>query len=141
MPGDKIFLDTNIIIYAYDKSAGKKHEVAQKIVLDLWDSDLGILSTQVLQEFFVSVTKKVSKPLDIRLARQIVTDLMIWDVIVNDGESILEAIEIHSRHSYSFWDSMIIQAAIKGGAMLLLSEDFSDGKIINGVEIRNPFIY
>lgn len=140
MPGDKVFLDTNIIIYAYDLSAGRKREVARKIMADLWDSGRGLLSTQVLQEFFVSATRKISKPLDLKVAKDIVSDLLRWDLIVNNGESILEAIEIHSRHNYSFWDSMIIQAAINGGASLLISEDLSDGKTIHGVTIKNPFI-
>lgn len=140
MPGDKVFLDTNIIIYAYDLSAGSKNEIAKKILIDLWDSGRGLLSTQVLQEFFVSATRKISKPLDLKVAKDIVSDLLRWDLIVNNGESILEAIEIHSKHNYSFRDSMIIQAAINGGASLLISEDLSDGKTINGVTIKNPFI-
>ncbi|MEW6456590.1 MAG: PIN domain-containing protein [Acidobacteriota bacterium] len=140
MPGDKVFLDTNIIIYAYDVSAEKKHETAKKIVVDLWDSGLGILSTQVLQEFFVSITKNISKPLNVKFARGIVSDLLRWDVVVNDGQSLLEAIEIHSKYKYSFWDSMVIQAAIKGGAAFLLSEDLSGEQIIGGVKIKNPFV-
>lgn len=139
MPGDKVFLDTNIIIYAYDLSAGRKHEVAKTILMDLWDSRNGLLSTQVVQEFFVSATKKISKPLNIKLAKEIVSDLLKWDIIVNDGKSILEAIGIHSRYNYSFWDSMIIQAAISGGVKILLSEDLNDGQAISGVKIRNPF--
>lgn len=139
MPGDKVFLDTNIVIYAYDLSAGRKHEVARTILIDLWDSRNGLLSTQVVQEFFVSATKKISKPLNIKLAKEIVSDLLKWDIIVNDGKSILEAIGIHSRYNYSFWDSMIIQAAISGGAKILLSEDLNDGQAISGIKIRNPF--
>ncbi|MFH1672497.1 MAG: PIN domain-containing protein [Pseudomonadota bacterium] len=139
MQGDKIFLDTNIIIYAYDVTAGKKHEIAGKVMSDLWDSGLGALSTQVLQEFFVNVTKKIPKPLDVKLAKEIVTDLLRWDVVVNDGESILNGVEIHLQYQYSFWDSLIIEAATRCGAKLLLSEDLSDGQIINGVTIKNPF--
>ena len=140
MRGDKVFLDTNIIIYAYDVSAKKKQEIAKKIMIDLWDSGLGLISTQVLQEFFINVTRKIPKPLDVNLAKEIVEDLLKWDIVVNDGESILEAIEIHLQHKYSFWDSMIIQAAIRSGAALLLTEDLPDGKIIHGVTIKNPFI-
>lgn len=139
MHGDKVFLDTNIIIYAYDVTAGRKHEIAGKVMSDLWDSGLGVLSTQVLQEFFVNVTKKIPKPLDVKLAKEIVTDLLRWDVVVNDGESILNGVEIHLQYQYSFWDSLIIEAATRCGAKLLLSEDLSDGQIINGVTIKNPF--
>jgi len=139
MQGDKVFLDTNIIIYAYDISAGEKHETAGKIMVDLWDSGSGVLSTQVLQEFFVNATQKIPKPLDMELAKDIVSDFLKWDVVINDGESILEAIEIHKKYKYSFWDSMIIGAAVSAGCNTLLSEDLSDGQTVAGVEIKNPF--
>jgi len=135
----KVFLDTNIIIYAYDSSAGKKHEVAREILTGLWDSGLGVISTQVLQEFFINVTKKIPKPIDIDLAKGIIEDFLKWDVVVNDGESLLDAIDILVEYNYSFWDSMIIQAAVKGGAELLLTEDLEDGKVVKGVEIKNPY--
>ena len=135
----RVFLDTNIIIYAYDISAGDKHEIAKKIMIDLWDSGSGVLSTQVLQEFFINATQKIPKPLDIELAKEIVNDFLKWDVVINDGESILEAIEIHKKYKYSFWDSMIIMAAISNGCVTLLSEDLSDGQNIGSVKIKNPF--
>jgi predicted nucleic acid-binding protein len=140
MREDKIFLDTNVLIYAYDVSAGKKHEMAKTILMDLWNSGKGVLSIQVLQEFFVNITKKVSKPLDINTAKDIIKDLLKWDVVMIDGESLLEAVEIHIRRQYSFWDSMILKAAQKGGAVLLLSEDLMHGQTIDGVKIKNPFI-
>ncbi len=139
MSGDKTFLDTNIVIYAYDASAGLKHEIARQIMTDLWTSGNGILSTQVLQEFYVNVTRKIPKPLDLDLARQIVADLLKWDVVVNGGDSILDAIDLQKRHNFSFWDAMIISSAVTGGAVTLLSEDLTDGQIIGGVAIRNPF--
>ena len=139
MNDGKVFLDTNIIIYAYDTSAGEKHRIARKTMEDLWDSSHGTLSTQVLQEFYVNVTRKIPKPLEIRIAREIVGDLLKWDVVVNDGDSILEAIEIQHRFNFSFWDAMIIASALKGGATTLLSEDLTDGQLLNGLTIRNPF--
>lgn len=139
MKEDKIFLDTNVIVYAYDVSAGKKHEIAVKIMEDLWRSGLGIISTQVLQEFFVVATSNRNKLLDAWTAREIVSDLLKWNVIVNDGNSILDAIELQQRYKYSFWDSMIIESAVRGGATLLLSEDFSERQIIEGMKIKNPF--
>lgn len=139
MPENKIFIDTNILVYAFDISAKEKHEIAQKILVDLWNSSLGIISTQVLQEFFIIATKKLPKPLDIKLTQEIISDLLKWDVIINDGESILEAIKIHTKYHFSFWDSMIIQAALKSDATLLFSEDLRDGQIIAHVKIKNPF--
>ena len=135
----KVFLDTNVIIYAYDSSAGKKHEVAREVLTELWESGLGVISTQVLQELFINVTKKIPKPIDIDLAKGIIEDFLRWDVVVNDGECLLDAIDILVEYNYSFWDSMIIQAAVKGGAELLLTEDLEHGKVVKGVEIRNPY--
>ncbi len=139
MTGDRVFVDTNILVYAYDRSAEKKHETARTILLDLWHSGLGVLSTQVLQEFFVVVTKKISKPLDLETTEEIIRDFLKWDVVVNDGHSVVEAIRLHKRYKYSFWDAMIIQAAKTGGASSLLSEDLSHHQVIDGIEIRNPF--
>ena len=139
MSGNKVFMDTNIIVYAYDRDAGKKYHIASTLVKDLWHSGLGVLSTQVLQEFFVTVTNKISSPLDIAKARGIVKNLSKWNIVINDVNTILAAIEIHDEHKYSFWDSMIIASAVKGGATMLLSEDLSDNQEIEGLTISNPF--
>lgn len=139
MTGDKIFLDTNVFVYAYDVSAGIKHKKAQEIIVALWDSGNGVLSTQVLQEFFMIVTKKIPNLLDPMIVKQIISDFLKWNVVVNNGETILKSIELHRKHYYSFWDSMIIQSAIDGNADILFSEDFADDKTIEGVKIKNPF--
>lgn len=139
MQDDKAFLDTNILVYAYDNTAGKKHEIANRIVLDLWTSGLGVLSTQVLQEFFVSVTTKIPRPMDAKTAKQIVSDLLTWDVVVIDGQSVLNGVDIQLKYNYSFWDALIIEAALKAGSPLLVTEDLSDGQVIRSVTIRNPF--
>lgn len=136
---DKVFVDTNIIVYAYDVSAGDKHLKAVALMDDLWNSGRGIISSQVLQEFFVTVTGKITKPIDFITAKEIIKDLLKWKTVVVDGETILEAIDIHGRHKYSFWDSVIIASAIEGGAGVLLSEDLSDSHKIKEVVIKNPF--
>ena len=139
MSEDKIFIDTNIMIYAYDVSAVEKHQIASHILSDLWNSGLGVLSTQVLQEFFVNIVQKIQKPIDKKLAKEIVRDFLRWQVVVNNGDSIPDAIDIRDKYRYSFWDSMIIEAAIKGGAVFLMSEDLQHGQVISGVTIRNSF--
>jgi len=139
MPEGKVFLDTNMLIYAHDSSAKTKHEMARETVLELWEHHQGLLSTQVLQEFFYAITRKIPKPMDALQARKIVEDLCRWEVVVNDTRGILSAIDIQSRYQYSFWDALIIQAAIQGGAKTLLTEDLSHGQTIQGVKIRNPF--
>ena len=82
MSGDRTFVDTNVLVYAYDMSAGAKRLKARKIVADLWESGLGVVSTQVLQEFFVTVTRKLPRDMDLSAARGIVSDLMKWDLVV-----------------------------------------------------------
>lgn len=139
MKGTRVFLDTNVLVYAHDSSAGRKNEIARDTLLGFWESGMGILSTQVLQEFFTTLTRKIAKPVDSSIARQIIEDLLKWTVVINDGDSILAAIDIFNRYKLSFWDSMIVQAAVRGGAEVLLSEDMSDGQIIHGVRISNPF--
>jgi predicted nucleic acid-binding protein len=97
------------------------------------------LSTQVLQEFFVSVTRKIPNPIKEHHATNIVRDFLRWELVVNDGNSILEAASLVSRYHFSFWDCLIIQAALKTGCSILLSEDLSDGQWIESTRIRNPF--
>jgi predicted nucleic acid-binding protein len=140
MKEDRIFLDTNILVYAYDSSAGRKHEIARDLAVGLWRSGGGLLSTQVLQEFFVTVTRKIKAPLEAGLAREIVGDMLTWDVVVNDGDSILQAIDLGAREKISFWDALIIAAAIRAEAGILLSEDLPHGRSIGNVGIRDPFL-
>ena len=140
MKDGKVFVDTNIIVYAYDVSAGEKHQKAVEIMKDIWSTGYGIISSQVLQEFFVNVTRKIPKPLTVRTAKDIVKDLLKWKTVSTGGEIILEAIDIHNEHKFSFWDSAIIAAAIEGGAGILLSEDLTDKYKIKGIVIKNPFI-
>jgi predicted nucleic acid-binding protein len=136
---DKVFIDTNILVYAYDTSAGIKHQKARKILADLWDSGLGVVSTQVLQEFFVTVTRKLPKRMDSAAARNVISDMLEWDLVAINGTMILDAIDLHRSHDYSFWDSLIVVAAERAGCALLLSEDLSAGHTIRGVTVQNPF--
>ena len=136
---DKFFLDTNIIVYAHDRSSGDKHVVARKIMDYLWDSRSGLISVQVLQEFYVCVTQKILKPLLIKNARVILGYLSTWDVVANDKYVTLKAIDIQERYRFSFWDSLIIQAAIQGQARLLFSEDLPAGQVVKDLKILNPF--
>jgi len=141
MKGDKVFLDTNLLLYGYDAGSPVKHAVAVRILEGLWKSGTGILSTQVLQEFFVNVTKKIPKPLSVTVGRGIVEDFLKWKIVAIEGRTILRAIDLHETHKYAFWDSLVIQSAIEGGAKWLLSEDFKDGQRIGDLTIRNPFLH
>lgn len=137
---DRVFVDTNILVYANDTSAGDKHEKAKKIVADLWASGLGVLSTQVLQEFYNAVTRKVPKPIAIEQARKQVSDLSKWELVVVGVDDILDAIDIQERHGFSFWDCLIISTAVTGDAKVLMTEDLSDGQDIRGVRVTNPLV-
>ena len=134
----KCFVDTNILMYAHDAAAGLKHEKAKAVVEELWRTRTGVISTQVLQELCVNLRRKVSPPLDRQATREIVVDYLAWDVCVNTGESILEALDIEERYGISFWDALIVQSAEATGAALLYSEDLSDGQVYGTVRVLNP---
>lgn len=137
---DKIFVDTNILVYAHDLDAGNKHKVAAKAIAELWESKNGTLSTQVLQELYVTLTRKMAQPLDKITARRLLQKYFSWDVAINDLQMILQASEIEETYNLSFWDSMIVAAACSKNATIILTEDLSHGQYIEGVLIQNPFL-
>jgi predicted nucleic acid-binding protein len=134
----KYFVDTNLLMYAHDTSAGDKHERAKALLEELWRDRTGVVSTQVLQELSVNLRKKVRRPLDAKATRDIVADYLTWQVIVNGGDSILEAIDLESRYQIAFWDALVVQAAQVSGAEILYSEDLSDGQTYGTVRVVNP---
>jgi predicted nucleic acid-binding protein len=135
---DKYFVDTNILMYAHDTSAGAKHERAKALVEDLWRQRSGVVSAQVLQELCVNMRRKAGHPVDLRTAREIIADYLSWDVVTNTGESILEALHLEEHYQISFWDALVVQAAETSGAAVLYSEDLSDGQTYRGVRVVNP---
>lgn len=137
---EKVFVDTNILLYAHDKDAGTKQRQAAGRLRKLWDAESGRLSTQVLQEFYVNVTRKIRKPLGLDLAREIVRNYGLWVESPISPRTIVRASEISEIWRLSFWDSMIVAAAEQDGAAELLSEDLHPGQVIAGVRIVNPFL-
>jgi predicted nucleic acid-binding protein len=135
----KFFVDTNLLVYAYDSSAGKKWKTSLEVLSLLWTHRTGVISTQVIQELFVSLTQKVKNPIRPKMAKEIISDLVQWPLVVNDGKNILRAIDLQIKYHLSFWDSLILQAAITSKSEFLLSEDFQDGQVIESVTIVNPF--
>ena len=135
----KIFLDTNILVYAHDKDGGEKHAIAVEIVRDLWEKRTGVLSNQVLQEFYVSVTKKILKPISKSEAREIIRAYICWSMSAIMPLSILRATEIEEKHRISFWDALVMVAAYEAKCEKILTEDMNSGQIIEGVLIENPF--
>ena len=138
MSGNRRFVDTNILVYAHDDSAGVKRDQARSLVEQLWESRDGCLSVQVLQEFFVSVTRKIAKPLDAETAKEIVADLSSWHVHVPASDDVLGAIGIHQSAGISFWDAMIVRSAAEMGCDVLYSEDLNASQEYSGVLAENP---
>jgi len=134
----RTFVDANVLIYAHDVDSKSKHATAKNILRELWTARTGVLSMQVLQEFYVNVTRKIRSPLPKDSARLVVTSYSIWCMETTPAElSVAFRIEDESR--IGFWDALIVAAAVKSGATRLLSEDLNPGQKIAGLRIENPF--
>lgn len=142
MPDDSglQFVDTNVLVYAHDVSAGEKYERASKLIEDLWENENGCLSIQVAQEFYTTITAKVKKPLKSETAAELLNALSAWRAHAPDMQDVLRAIEIQRRYQISFWDAMIIVSAIRLNCEILWSEDLNDGQVYDGVKVINPFL-
>jgi len=137
---DKSFLDTNILVYAYDSSEKEKHSKASRLLKDLWNNQAGVLSIQVLLEFYVVVTQKVERPISSSEAKAIIEDyLSSWEVIEPRGETLLSSIEAANKYHFHFWDAMIFVAAKEANVIRIYTEDFQHNLEIEGTKFINPF--
>ena len=131
------FLDTNIIVYAYDQGAGRKRDIALALVKDGWQSRGATASSvQVLQELYVSLLKRGATA---AAATEIIRDLSNWPIVENTVELLFAALSERSRWQLSLWDALILAAARNSGATELISEDFSHNQDYGGIRARNPF--
>jgi predicted nucleic acid-binding protein len=137
--GRREFVDTNVLVYAHDRSAGAKQAQAASLLERLWGSGLGCLSVQVLQEFFVAVTRKVPHPVESAAAESLVRDLTNWAVFTPDADDVLAAIALHRRAQIAFWDAMVLHSAAAMTCDIVWSEDLNAGQAFEGVTVRNPF--
>jgi predicted nucleic acid-binding protein len=133
------FVDTNVLVYAHDTSAGNKRLRAVELVLRLGRSGTGCVSVQVLMELAATLTRKIDPPLAAGTAAEIVDDLSTWAVHEPRASDVGEALRIAERHTISIWDAMIVQAAAAVKADVLWTEDFNHGQTYEGVPVRNPF--
>jgi predicted nucleic acid-binding protein len=133
------FVDTNVLVYAHDHSETDRRPVAQAALDELWRTRSGTLSTQVLSEFYVVATRKFDPPMTRRVAREIIAAYSAWPVVAVDAALIMAASTLEERHTLSFWDALIIEAAARSGATRLLSEDLQTRRRIRNVGIENPF--
>lgn len=136
---DLSFVDTNLFVYAHDKGAGRKREVARDLIARLWASREGCASVQVLQEIFVNLTRKVPRPLPAREVAAIIEDLSAWNIHAPGPSDMLLAAELYERASVSFWDAMILTSARSLGCRRLYSEGLNPGQTYDGVLVVNPF--
>jgi predicted nucleic acid-binding protein len=135
---DKTFVDTNVLIYAHDVDAKAKHETARAVLRNLWSQRAGILSMQVLQEFYVNVTRKIATPLSKDAARLVVNSYSIWCTETTPAE-IATAFRIEDESRIGFWDALILASAAKSGAVRILSEDLNAQQTIAGIRMENSF--
>lgn len=133
------FVDSNVLVYAHDLSEARRRPIAQALLDDLWRTRRGVVSTQVLSEFYVVATRKFDPPMSRRAARQVVAVYGAWPVVHVDVALILAASTLEERHTLSFWDALIIEAAQRGGVQRVVSEDLQGGRRIRGLLIENPF--
>jgi len=137
---DKYFIDTNILVYANDNSASEKQQAAKKIILDGIRKNTIVISTQVLSEFYVTVTQKIKVTLPPEIAKKEIEFFGAIEIIEIDLRLILHAINISNKYQLSYWDSLIIAAALRSRAPVLYSEDLNHNQIVETVKIINPFI-
>ena len=136
---DRTFVDTNVLIYAHDVDAGRKHDIAASVLRELWVDRTGILSTQVLQEFYVNATRKIRTPLPKPAARSVVSTYAAWCVDGITTADVAAAFQIEDDANINFWDALIVAVAMRSGARRVLSEDLNAGQAIAGITIQNPF--
>ncbi len=139
-PGSEVcFVDTNVLLYAQDKHDPDKYRVARDLLEDLWTDGVGIVSTQVLQEFYSVATRKLRPPMTPSEARDVVVQYIDWCRIDTDPLLILSASHLAEEHTVNFWDALIVEAALRAGATELVTEDLQDGREFGALRVRNPF--
>ena len=135
---DRAFVDTNIVVYLFDDDEPDKQTRAGEVLTET-DETVFVVSTQVLAEFYVTVTNKLGRPLDPRSARQAVAELASLPVVSTDATLVRAGIDTAQAHRLSLWDALIVEAAASGGCNRVISEDLNHGAVLRGVSIENPF--
>ena len=138
---DKVFFDTNVLVYAFDKSEPEKGTIAKKLIRDFGSEGNIVLSTQVLQEFYVTVTKAKKLMLSKEKAEEIVNDFAEFPLVQVDKAIVSLAMKRHQSGAFSFWDSLVVEAALKSGCSKLLTEDMQNGLMIDSLTISSPFVF
>jgi predicted nucleic acid-binding protein len=135
-----VFVDTSVLVYAFDDSDSVRQAVAERAIVGLMESDKIRLSTHVLQEFYVAITQQVGNALSPSVALAILEELSAWPVLVVDFGLIRESVLVSKDQRLSFWDSLVLTAAARSGADTLYTEGLTHGQTMLGVQIVNPFL-
>ena len=130
------FLDTNVVVYAYDKADPSKQAMAIAV---LETTDRLVVSTQVLLEPYWVLTRRIAEPMTEEAASEVIDTLTRLPVVSTDPELVTRSIRSSHRHQLAIWDAMIVEAARSAGCARILSEDLQDGRDLNGVRVENPF--
>jgi predicted nucleic acid-binding protein len=136
---ERVFVDTNVLVYAHDLDGEVKRAIAEHVLRQLWNDETGALSSQVLQEFYAALTSGVTSPVPRRAARDLVSAYCVWPVATLDAADLLTASDIEERYRLTFRDALVVVAARKSHATLVLSERVRPFRPIAGLEVRNPF--
>ena len=137
----RVFVDTNVIVYARDRTDEDKHRRALEWLAVLWDERAGRLSWQVLQEYYVTATRKLRPPRETADAREDVASLVTWQPISVDVPVMDGAWAVEDRFGLSWWDALIVSAAQAGGCTHLLTEDLQDGQVFGDLVVVDPFVH
>ena len=136
---DRIFVDASVLIHAHDLDSGLKRAIAEQVLKQLWHDETGMLSTHVLQEFYAALTGGIASPVPRRAARDLIQAYGVWPVVTLDAADLLAASDFEERYRLSLRDALVVAAARKSGATLLLSESVRPYRPISGLELQNPF--
>lgn len=136
----KCFVDTDILIYAHDRSAAKKHLRALMLLEQLWASGWGVVSTQVLEELCVHLCRNAANPLPAEEVALLIRDYSAWEVVPNTPEAVIEALEIMNRHKIPFSNALILEAAQRAGVSVLYSEQLATTPRFGALQVVNPLL-
>jgi predicted nucleic acid-binding protein len=131
------FVDTNVLVYAHDRSAGPKHEASVQLLTRLVEKRVGALSTQVLAEFYSAATRKLG--MASAEAEDVIADLAGWTIHRPAHSDLLRASRLHRHHKIGWWDALIVTSALELGCRVLWTEDLTHGQRFGGVLVRNPY--
>ena len=138
-PTERYFIDSNILIYAYNDAEPQKKLVASELIASILENRNAVVSVQVLGEFFRVVTRRIPRPISIEQATAVIDVICSLQVLDIDLEMVRRAISTHSRYGTNYWDSLIIAAAERAACATILSEDFNSGQSYHGILAVNPF--